>query len=81
MSHEIVKIIVFYIVFFDEVMSHLSRSQGYAGDVLTQIKYTWTDDNQLHINIRATSTISTPINITNYCLFNLAGHVRYKYTL
>ncbi|XP_077262573.1 galactose mutarotase [Temnothorax americanus] len=58
------------------VMSHLSRShsQGYPGDVLTQIKYTWTDDNQLHINIRATSTSSTPVNITNYCLFNLAGH-------
>ncbi|XP_011702493.1 PREDICTED: aldose 1-epimerase-like isoform X2 [Wasmannia auropunctata] len=58
------------------VMSHLSQSysQGYPGDVLTQIKYTWTDDNQLHINIRATSTSPTPINITNYCLFNLAGH-------
>ncbi|KYN15828.1 PREDICTED: aldose 1-epimerase-like [Trachymyrmex cornetzi] len=58
------------------VMSHLSQrySQGYPSDVLTQIKYTWTDDNQLHINIRATSTSSTPVNITNYCLFNLAGH-------
>ncbi|EGI59251.1 PREDICTED: aldose 1-epimerase-like [Acromyrmex echinatior] len=58
------------------VMSHLSQrySQGYSSDVLTQIKYTWTDDNQLHINIRATSTSSTPVNITNYCLFNLAGH-------
>ncbi|CAL1678752.1 unnamed protein product [Lasius platythorax] len=56
------------------VMSHLSRDEVYPGDVLTQIKYTWTDDNQLHINIRATSTKSTVINITNYCLFNLAGH-------
>lgn len=59
-------------------MSHLSRDEVYPGDVLTQIKYTWTDDNQLHINIRATSTKSTVINITNYCLFNLAGHVRIK---
>ncbi|KAL6254660.1 hypothetical protein P5V15_013967 [Pogonomyrmex californicus] len=57
------------------VMSHLSRgNQRYPGDVLTQIKYTWTNDNQLRINIRATSTKSTPVNITNYCLFNLAGH-------
>ncbi|XP_072763641.1 galactose mutarotase [Anoplolepis gracilipes] len=58
------------------VMSHLSRadSEGYPGDVLTQVKYTWTDDNQLHINIRATSTKSTLIDVTNYCLFNLAGH-------
>lgn len=61
-------------------MSHLSRanSEGYPGDVLTQVKYTWTDDNQLHINIRATSTKTTLVNITNYCLFNLAGHVRIK---
>ncbi|KYM85690.1 Aldose 1-epimerase [Atta colombica] len=58
------------------VMSHLSQKykQGYPSNVLTQIKYTWTDDNQLHINIRATSTSSIPVNITNYCLFNLAGH-------
>ncbi|EFN77740.1 Aldose 1-epimerase [Harpegnathos saltator] len=38
------------------------------------VKYTWTDDNQLHINIRATATKSTPVNVTSYCLFNLAGH-------
>ncbi|XP_020300175.1 aldose 1-epimerase-like isoform X2 [Pseudomyrmex gracilis] len=58
------------------VMSHLSRdnSEGYPGDMLTQVKYTWTDDNQLHINVRATSTKFTPANVTNYCLFNLAGH-------
>ncbi|KAK0171818.1 hypothetical protein PV328_005217 [Microctonus aethiopoides] len=58
------------------VMSYLSRnrSDGYPGDMLTQIKYTWTDDNQLFINIRATSTRSTVANISNYCLFNLAGH-------
>ncbi|KAK0180238.1 hypothetical protein PV327_005903 [Microctonus hyperodae] len=57
------------------VMSYLSRdrSDGYPGDMLTQIKYTWTDDNQLFINIRATSTHSTVANISNYCLFNLAG--------
>lgn len=60
-------------------MSHLSRdnSEGYPGDMLTQVKYTWTDDNQLHVNVRATSTKLTPANVTNYCLFNLAGHVRF----
>ncbi|RLU20242.1 hypothetical protein DMN91_006849 [Ooceraea biroi] len=69
-------LLVLFVVFFDEVMSHLSRanSEGYSGDVLTQVNYTWTDDNQLHINIRATTTMPTPINVTNYCLFNLAGH-------
>jgi len=61
-------------------MSHLSQtdSGGYLGDVLTQVNYTWTDDSQLLINIRATTTIPTHINVTNYCLFNLAGHVRFK---
>ncbi|XP_017876261.1 aldose 1-epimerase-like [Ceratina calcarata] len=58
------------------VMSHLSRanSEGYPGDLLTQIKYSWTDDNQLHMNIRATATQPTPVNITTNCLMNLAGH-------
>ncbi|XP_024947189.1 aldose 1-epimerase isoform X2 [Cephus cinctus] len=58
------------------VMSNLSKtgSEGYPGHMLTQVKYTWTDLNELHINIRATSTEATPANITNYCLFNLAGH-------
>lgn len=57
-------------------MSHLNTHgyRGFPGDVLTQIKYTWTDDNELSANISATSTASTPIDITNYCLFNLAGH-------
>ncbi|XP_076168800.1 galactose mutarotase [Ptiloglossa arizonensis] len=58
------------------VMSHLSRanSEGYPGDMLTQVKYSWTDDNQLRINIRATATQPTPVNITANCLMNLAGH-------
>lgn len=44
--------------------------------MLTQVKFSWTDDNQLHINIRATATQPTPANITFNCLMNLAGHVR-----
>ncbi|KAG7207662.1 hypothetical protein KM043_009281 [Ampulex compressa] len=58
------------------IMSHLSRagSEGYPGNMLTQVKYTWTNDNELRINIRANATEPTAVNITNYCLFNLAGH-------
>ncbi|CAK9828340.1 Galactose mutarotase [Anthophora retusa] len=58
------------------IMSHLSpaNTEGYPGNMLTQIKYSWTDDNQLHINIRATATQPTPVNITTNCLMNLAGH-------
>lgn len=59
-------------------MTHTSsrNSEGYPGDLLTQIKYSWTDDNQLIINIRACATEPTPVNITNNCLMNLAGHVK-----
>ncbi|XP_034176043.1 galactose mutarotase isoform X1 [Osmia lignaria lignaria] len=65
-----------YIMNKHVVMSHLSpaNNEGYPGSMLTQIKYSWTDDNQLHINIRATATKSTPANITANCLMNLAGH-------
>lgn len=61
-----------------QVMTHTSskNSEGYPGDLLTQIKYSWTDDNQLIINIRACATEPTPVNITNNCLMNLAGHVK-----
>ncbi|XP_066589000.1 galactose mutarotase-like [Prorops nasuta] len=65
-----------YVLDKQVVMSHLSYNgnEGYPGFMLTQVKYSWTDDNELHINICATSTKSTPVNISNYCLFNLAGH-------
>lgn len=60
-------------------MSFLSRSEndGYPGHMLIQVKYSWTNENELHINIRATTTKPTPANITNNCFFNLAGHVRF----
>ncbi|XP_076384706.1 galactose mutarotase [Megalopta genalis] len=58
------------------VMTHHSPAncQGYPGDMLIQIKFSWTDDNQLGINIRAQATQPTPANITTNCLMNLAGH-------
>ncbi|XP_034945500.1 aldose 1-epimerase-like [Chelonus insularis] len=58
------------------VMSHLSRngSEGYPGDMLIQVKYTWTDDNELQIVIRATCTQPTPVDISNCYFLNLAGH-------
>ncbi|XP_043480596.1 galactose mutarotase-like [Leptopilina heterotoma] len=46
----------------------------YSGHMLIQVKYSWTNENELHINIRARSTKSTPANFTNYSFFNLAGH-------
>ncbi|XP_076223012.1 galactose mutarotase [Nomia melanderi] len=65
-----------YILEKHVVMSHYSpaNNEGYPGDMLTQVKFCWTDDNQLHVNIRATATQPTPANITFNCLMNLAGH-------
>ncbi|XP_076393396.1 galactose mutarotase isoform X2 [Megachile rotundata] len=65
-----------YIMKKHVVMSYLSpaNSEGYPGNMLTQIKYSWTDNNHLRVNIRATATQSTPVNITANCLMNLAGH-------
>lgn len=56
-------------------MSNLS--EGWSGRMLTQVKFAWTDENELHINIRATSTKPMPADITTHCLFNLAGHVSF----
>ncbi|XP_060815882.1 galactose mutarotase-like [Bombus pascuorum] len=72
-----------YIMKKHVVMSHVSpaKCEGYPGDMLTQIKYSWTDDNQLLMNIRATATQPTPVNIASNCLMNLAGHVKLLLTL
>ncbi|KAJ8686681.1 hypothetical protein QAD02_022475 [Eretmocerus hayati] len=61
------------------VMVYLSRGNldngsEYSGDLMVQVKYEWTDDNRLHVDISATSTKSTPIDLSSQCLFNLAGH-------
>ncbi|XP_012260288.2 galactose mutarotase-like [Athalia rosae] len=61
-----------YILGNQVVMSNLSNNSG--AKLLTQVKYSWTDENQLNINIQATSTRPTPVNVTARCLFNLAGH-------
>lgn len=58
------------------VFSHLSGDgdQGYPGDVLAQVKYTLDGSGGLKIDFEAMTTQATPINMTNHCFFNLAGH-------
>lgn len=48
---------------------------GHPGSLMTQVKYTWTDENHLHVEISAVGVRPNPVNITSQCLFNLAGHV------
>ncbi|XP_049840157.1 galactose mutarotase-like [Schistocerca gregaria] len=57
-------------------MSYLSKDgeEGYPGELLAQVTYHLTQDNVLVIEVKATSTKPTPVNIINHSYFNLAGH-------
>ncbi|XP_076354022.1 galactose mutarotase [Tachypleus tridentatus] len=51
-----------------------SRNQGYPGEVMCYVTYQLTDDNEVLIDYKATSTQTTPLNLTNHSYFNLGGH-------
>ncbi|XP_046382494.1 galactose mutarotase [Ischnura elegans] len=58
------------------VLSLLSGDgdEGYPGEVLTHATYSLTENNELLLQLQATVTKPTPINLTNHSYFNLAGH-------
>ncbi|XP_066991294.1 galactose mutarotase [Anabrus simplex] len=57
-------------------LSYLSRDgeEGYPGTLLAHATYQLTPDNELILEMKATSTKPTPVNIVNHSYFNLAGH-------
>jgi len=50
--------------------------EGYPGKVTATVSFQLSDEGELRIKMKATSTKATPINLTNHSYFNLAGHVR-----
>ncbi|XP_055914278.1 galactose mutarotase [Eupeodes corollae] len=58
------------------ILQHVSADgqEGFPGEVMATVHYQLTADNCLHMRFNATTTKSTPVNMTNHSYFNLAGH-------
>lgn len=48
--------------------------EGFPGNLMVNVDYTFTSDNQLIIEYYATTDQITVINLTNHCYFNLSGN-------
>lgn len=46
---------------------------GYPGELLAKARYTWNDENELNLELSATTSDYTVVNLTNHTYFNLKG--------
>jgi aldose 1-epimerase len=60
-------------------LRHVSPAgtEGYPGELVTELEYRLTNDNEVIIKIKATSEEPTIVNICQHAYFNLGGHVSY----
>ncbi len=47
--------------------------EGFPGNVLIEVTYTWTDKNEIVIDYNASTDKKTVLNVTNHAYFNLRG--------
>lgn len=61
----------------DPVVKFIYRSpdmeEGYPGEMLVEVSYSWTDNNELVIDYKCSTDKKTVLNITNHAYFNLKG--------
>ncbi len=48
--------------------------EGYPGNLTATATYSWSDANELHLELGAETDAPTVVNLTNHAYFNLAGH-------
>lgn len=56
------------------VLNSPDGEEGYPGNMTVEAIYSWNDNNELSLDLRAVSDKKTVVNLTNHSYFNLDGH-------
>lgn len=51
----------------------IDGEEGFPGNVRVELRYFWSETNELSISVNATTDKTCPINLTNHAYFNLEG--------